>query len=165
MRSPVLVVGIGHTLMSDDALGPRVIEALLAEGGLPEGVEAHDFGTTASELTEEIVDRDAVLVIDALSVDGSPGDIHAFELEAMASFPATRMSTHQPDVFGAWGLASILSRAPQRGTLIGAVTASTELGTEMTPAVRDAIPELVARVRAWIDEVAPAPGTTLRDAR
>lgn len=156
MRSPVLVVGIGHTLMSDDALGPRVIEALLARGGLPRFVEAHDYGTTASELTEEILDREAVLVIDALSVDGAPGDIHSFELEAMASFPTTRMSTHQPDIFGAWGLASILGRAPQRSTLIGAVTASTSLGTEMTTAVCDAIPELVRRIEQWIEEVTPA---------
>ena len=96
----VLVLGVGTRFFGDDGFGPRVVERLLAEGGLPEGVCLIDAGTGASRILFDVAvseRRPKLLVIcDAVDLPNhSPGEV--FEV-APSGLPANKrddFSLHQ----------------------------------------------------------------------
>ncbi|HET7625000.1 MAG TPA: hydrogenase maturation protease, partial [Verrucomicrobiae bacterium] len=61
----ILVAGIGNIFFGDDAFGCEVIREL-AKHGLPDGVEAIDFGIRGYDLAYAIAGSfDAVILVDA----------------------------------------------------------------------------------------------------
>lgn len=57
----ILVLGVGNILLTDEAIGVRVVEALMQRFHLPEHVEALDGGTAGMELLDAMANRDRSL--------------------------------------------------------------------------------------------------------
>ena len=86
-RPPILVLGIGNELFTDEGLGV-VAARRIAQSGLP-GVEVLDGATLGLALLPEIADRDAVLLLDAIVAGYVDGDLGRDELVAAGHDPAT----------------------------------------------------------------------------
>ena len=110
-RSPLLVIGYGNTLRSDDGVGPRVAEAVAALA-LP-GVRTLTCQQLSPEHADPISQADTVIFVDA-AVD-APNEVQLRPLEpkdstqlmAHAADPRTMLALAR-DVFGhtpkAWWL-------------------------------------------------------------
>lgn len=93
------LVGAGNYLAGDDAVGPRVIEHVVA-CGLDRGFVAVDLSTDALSLIAYLnVDTEAVLVVDAAHLGLAPGDFRIFspdEVETQKELSG--LTTHEGDV-------------------------------------------------------------------
>jgi len=54
----ILVLGVGNILLTDEAIGVRIVEALEQRYILPDFVEILDGGTAGMELLGDMADRD-----------------------------------------------------------------------------------------------------------
>ena len=86
-------------MAGDDAVGPRVIEHVVANG-LDRGLVAVDLSTDALSLVAYLnVDTEAVLVVDAAHLGLAPGDFRFFspdEVETQKELSG--LTTHEGDV-------------------------------------------------------------------
>jgi hydrogenase maturation protease len=162
---PVRVLGLGNVLMGDDALGPWVIEELLARWEFPEEVSVVDIGTPGLDLTPYLADARAVLLVDTVHSDASPGTLRIYPLEALLRMaPQPRMSPHDPGLTEALLALSLAGSAPKDVTLVGVVPGSVGMGVGLSPALRAAVyvaaQEVVSRLQALGLAPSPRPAAT-----
>lgn len=100
------LVGVGNYMGGDDAVGPRVVEHVLAHG-LDRGFEAVDLATDGLALVAYLnEDTEAMLVVDAAHVGVAPGDFRVFSPdEVQTEKDLSGFSTHEGDVLKVLGMA------------------------------------------------------------
>lgn len=77
----VLVAGVGNVLRADDAFGVEVANRL-ASVTLPEGVRVVETGIAGMALVQELQEGwDALVVIDTVDLDRTPGNVMLIEPE------------------------------------------------------------------------------------
>ncbi len=107
-----LVLGVGNPLMSDDGVGLRVLEALSGQQPALDDVDYLDAGTLSLLLLPRFEHCDALLVLDAAQLGGTPGDLrvlHGADMDAF--FRNARGSVHEV------GIRDLLDAARLTGTL------------------------------------------------
>jgi len=144
-RAPILVLGLGNILLSDEGVGVRVVEAL-QQVTLPDDVEALDGGTASMALLDTLRDRDRVIVIDAVKGNHHPGTIYRFTPEDISFQREIATSLHQLDLLDALAQLEFLGRAPRDVVLYGIEPKDIGLSLELTPEVRAAIPRVIELV-------------------
>lgn len=81
MKKPILVYGIGNPILSDDGIGPRVVE-YLQENFYSTEIKYYTGMVGGLEILEQIEDHDTVVFVDAIKTKhGIPGDVYFFSLE------------------------------------------------------------------------------------
>jgi hydrogenase maturation protease len=145
-RIPVLVLGLGNVVCTDDGAGIAAIHKLIREYDLPDGVEALDGGTLGLSLLPLVDRADQVILVDAIRAEGPPGTQVRIEGDEVAPAVYERLSPHQIGVADLLAGASLIDRYPDRVVILGVVPESIELGLGRTPAVEASIPALVERV-------------------
>ncbi len=145
-RTPVLVLGLGNVVCTDDGAGIAAVHKLIRDYDLPEGVVALDGGTLGLSLLPLVSDANQLILVDAIKGEGPPGTHVRIEGDEVAPAVYERLSPHQIGVADLLAGASLIDRYPERVVVIGVVPESIELGVERTPAVEASIPELVERV-------------------
>ncbi len=150
MTLPPLVIGIGHRLRQDDAVGPTVIDQLRAVS--PDGpVDLLELSGEGAGLIEAWDGRETVVVVDATRSGRPPGTV--VTLDAIANpCPADvfRHSSHQFGLAAAIETARVLGRLPRRLIVVGIEGAQFGFGDGLTLAVADALEDAMAQVRAAV---------------
>jgi hydrogenase maturation protease len=145
----ILVLGLGNDILTDDAVGLRIAEAvrkLLA--GDPD-IEVKITTEMGLALLDEIADRESVVLVDSVQTgEASPGAIHEID-----SLDLTRVLTTAPHFLGigeTLALGKMLGLAMPRDVRIFAVEVVDPytLGTAMTPAVAGSVAPAAERVAA-----------------
>jgi hydrogenase maturation protease len=141
------VAALGNVLMGDDAFGPWVAHALLAEFEFPPQVTVEELGTPGFDLLPYVLDLDALVLVDTVRSDAAPGTVRVYGGdELLRHAPRPRLSPHDPGVKEALLSAQFLGRAPRSVWLVGAVPLTTNMGIGLSAALRDAVPRAVAEV-------------------
>lgn len=141
-----VVLGIGNTILTDEAAGVRVVEALEHDYKLPQNVLAIDGGTSGMEMIEDLSDLDFLIVVDVVKTGAAPGTVVKIEGADIPVFFRSKLSPHQialPDVLASLEL---LDAMPREIIVLGVEPISLELGMEMTATVAERIPKLVTMV-------------------
>ena len=143
----MLVAGIGNILLQDDGFGPQAIVRLESEYDFGPEVELLDLGTPTLDFVDYLDGREVVILLDALSCGGEPGELLTFEeAQLRKHLPGMRLSAHQPC------LAETLFAAETAGIqfkelrLIGVVGRDFEVGTELSEEVEGALPRAIDQV-------------------
>jgi hydrogenase maturation protease len=146
--------------MGDDGIGPYVVRHLAATWELPPEVSVLDGGTPGPDLVDYLVGREAVVLVDAIRApagsspdsESEPGTVRIYRKETLARVPVLpRLSPHDPDLPQALLTAELAGEAPEEVVLVGVLPERVEAGTELSPALRAAVPEIE---RAVLDELA-----------
>ena len=138
-----VVLGIGNTILTDEAAGVRAAMALEGAYQIPDNVQVIDGGTSGMEMIEDLSDLDLLIVIDVVKTGAAPGTVVKIAGDDIPVFFRRKLSPHQialPDVLASLEL---LGTMPQEIVVLGVEPVSLELGMEMTPTVADKIPTLV----------------------
>lgn len=141
-----VVLGIGNTILTDEAAGVRVVEALERGYALPANVLAIDGGTSGMEMIEDLSDLDFLIVVDVVKTGAAPGTVVKIDGADIPVFFRSKLSPHQialPDVLASLEL---LGAMPKEIIVLGVEPISLELGMEMTTTVAERIPQLVGMV-------------------
>jgi hydrogenase maturation protease len=150
MAAPVLILGLGNTILTDDGVGVYVARRcrdLLGDGELIVVREAELAGFALLDLLDGF---ERVVVVDAVALPGrEPGEV---VIRDLSRFRATeRLATgHQIDLPTAVRLGEALGREmPGDVTVVGVQVADHRtLGEACTPAVDAVIDEVARRVVA-----------------
>lgn len=145
-------MGVGNTLLQDDGVGVHVAESLRElQQAHPElaapDTAIIDGGTIGLSLLPEIEDADAVIVVDAAEIGSHPGAMRVFrngELDRCLS--GRRRTAHEVALADLFSAAAIHGRSPLERVLIAIQPASTDVGLDMTPEVRAAVPRACATI-------------------
>ncbi len=143
-----IVLGIGNSILGDDGVGFRVIEAL--ESAPPPG----DITLTACDVSglailDLIVNYDQAVLVDAIqTVGGVPGTIYRLELD---DFNTTRHTTspHDMDLPSALDLGRKLNlKIPDRISIVAIeIPDAYVFSHSLTSPIQAAVPEAVRIVR------------------
>lgn len=151
--TPVLVLGVGNSLLTDDGAGLHVLNAL-AKSDLPAGMRLCDGGTIGLALLAEIERAGAVIAVDACQMNSPAGTVRVFEGAAMDStLGGTKRSAHEVALADLMDAARLSGALPVRRAMVGIQPASIGWGLEPGPEVAAAIPEaaraVLALAEAW----------------
>lgn len=147
------IVGVGNVLQSDDGIGVKILKYIEAAYRFPENVTLIDGGTAGAGLQSSILGKDWLLIIDAVSVPGDPGEIHWIHGQDVMSRPSDlKLSPHQVSFFDLIQLMELNGLGPKAFTILGIVPEDTGVGTKISPMVDAIIPKAVASVLVWLDD-------------
>ncbi len=150
----IIILGIGCTLLSDQGFGVRMIQILAERFEFPDHVHLIDGGLLGVGLTGTIAQADHLIVIDALSDNGSPGDIYRLEGRQILQRLAHRNHVQQVEFLEALAHCQALESSPQT-VLLGIEPDDTKtLACELTPVLREKIDAVVTCVLEELDRLA-----------
>ena len=147
-RTPLLILGLGNVLLTDDGVGPAAVARLQQRHTATAGVLIVDGGTLGLSLLSYIEDADSVILVDAVMADAPAGTLVRLDGADVGPAVATRLSPHQVGVADLLEGAAWHEKTPERIVLLGIVPESIELGFGLTAAVSaamDSLTELVVR--------------------
>jgi hydrogenase maturation protease len=133
----IRIIGIGSPF-GDDQVGWRVIERL--DGRLPPHVALSTLDRPGSALIRWLQDVDWLILVDALSCRGAPGQILRID-PAQIEAGVSALSSHGLDLAQTLDLAAALGCRPRRVDVYGIVIEQIT-GPGPGPAVAAAVPEL-----------------------
>lgn len=150
MTRPALVIGIGNPDRGDDAVGVQVARQVAAQRLDVLALEFDDPSKALDAWTSE----DTVVLADAISSGGRPGDIYVVDVKEQR-LPEGNWSaggTHALGLAAVVELARSLDLLPHKLVVVGVEAAQFDHGAEMSEAVEAAVPAAAARVLATIDD-------------
>ena len=158
------MIGLGNVLMGDDAFGPWVVQTLLAEYEFAEDVAVEDLGTPGLDLTPWVMDLEALVLVDTVRSDATPGTLRLYRRDDILKHPPpARLSPHDPGVKEALLTAEFAGRGPCEVLLVGAVPETTAMGVRLSLALRAAVPLAAAEVLKELERLG-RPAATRRSA-
>lgn len=141
---PVLILGIGNILLSDEGAGIRAVEYLRDNYTLPEDVETVDGGTVGIELLPFIEGRSLIIIADAVNTGHSHGTVT--KIEDLPAYFKHRTSPHQLGITDVLALASLSETTPPKTLLFGIEPKSLDTGIGLSPEVEARLPYLVEKI-------------------
>lgn len=142
----LLILGVGNLLLSDEAVGVRVVEELEREYRFAPGIELLDGGTAGMELLEAMASRDHIIVVDAVLSGNPPGAVVTLRDEEIPALFGRKISPHQLGLADVLSALQLTGESPRRLTLIGIEPGSLEPRIGLTPVVAAAMVEAKERV-------------------
>jgi hydrogenase maturation protease len=144
----VVVAGLGNEYRGDDGVGPLVATRAVEEAGV-----GRDIGPLADplDLLGAWDDADLAIVVDAVRSGSAPGTLCVVDLSegADADPPTGRSrttSSHGIGLASVLRLARAVGHAPSRLVVVGIEGERFGWGIGLSPAVAEAVPEVVRRV-------------------
>jgi hydrogenase maturation protease len=149
----VRVIACGNPLMGNDAAGPAVLALLAAE--YPE-IDAVDGGTGGLGLVTLMEGYDRIVIVDATSGMGEPGEIRVFRDLPASGIPS--LSLHEIGIPEALALARALGSSPEV-VIVGIEGGRIQgFSVKMDPAVAAAIPVAAGIVAGEVRRAAQGGG-------
>lgn len=148
-----LVLGLGNTIMSDDGVGPMLIKQLQNDTTIPADVSLLDGGTLGLDLLPDLEGVRLLIIVDAVKLGQPAGTLMRLVDDEIPLALETKLSPHQVGMKDLLAVARLMGHLPDKIVLIGIQPLQLELGTELTPPVKAAIPALLAMVRAEISSL------------
>ena len=154
-----LILGLGNVLLTDEAVGVAVLAALKDDAEADPNLSLLDGGTLSFTLAGPISDASQMIVIDAAAMGEPPGSIRVFEGAAMdEQLTRHAKSVHEVSLSDLLDIARLTDSLPAHRALIGIEPEVVDWGSELTPPVAAAVPQVVTEVRSllqrWRSETA-----------
>ena len=142
MSPPIVILGVGNLLLSDEGVGVHVANKLM-KMDLPAGVEVIEGGTDGFRLMNVVTEADRLIVVDAVKGGSPPGSIYRFDIKDAPSSPdAFKTSVHQIGILEVVHLSELIGQTPET-TVIGVEPGSLEMGMELSPEVQEKMPKII----------------------
>jgi hydrogenase maturation protease len=145
----VLLLGLGNDVLSDDSIGLRVAAALRERLRQKDHVTVVETTEMGLSLLDFMVGFDRLVLVDAVQTARAlPGYVHEIAGEDLSSLPG--FSPHFLGVGEVLALGRQLGLSMPREVKVFAIEVADPftVGTELTPALKEALPEIINRVEA-----------------
>lgn len=153
MAKQISILGIGCALFADQGFGVRMIQELNDRFEFPGNVHLVDGGLVGVGLTGIIAQADHLIVIDAISNNGSPGDIYRLEGKKVLERLTARNNVQQVEFLEALAHCQVLDDPPET-VLLGIEPEDTgTLACELTPVLKDKMEAVTALVLKELDRL------------
>lgn len=156
-RAPIVVIGLGNPMRSDDGVGPAVIERL--SDLQHELVAPIVVDGEATRLLELWAGRALAVVVDAVISGAPPGTVHRADGPGHLGRRGRPASSHAAGIAEAVALGQVLDRMPDRLVVYGVEAGDVALGPALSPPVESALPRVVRQIRSEVGEAISATAT------
>jgi len=150
---PILVLGVGNLVMSDDGIGVLVVQKLQREYRLPSEVSVMDGGTLGLDILPYLENIERLIVVDALETGKAPGSRIRLMGDEIPLALETKLSPHQMGLKDLLTVSMLMGHAPREMVMIGVQPGSIEMGTELTPVVEaqlePMLEDILETLKAW----------------
>ena len=146
---PVVVLGIGNILLSDEGFGVRVVEYLSEQGGLPDNVELVDGGTLGPELLRFISGAGKLIIVDAVkgAEDDEPGKMYRFVGADVNEHFSQRLMAHELGITDLLTLMRLTGQSAPEIEVLGAVPYDLSPSLSLTEQMAELVPTIAEQVR------------------
>jgi hydrogenase maturation protease len=151
----ILVLGLGNDILTDDAIGLNVVRQLRESLSGDDRIDVRETMEMGLALLDFIVGYRAVVIVDSIQTGKSlAGTIHEVDVAGMKQL--TGRTPHFLGIGETLALGRQLGLAMPQEVRILAVEVEDPftLGTEMTPALQRALPNVLMRTRQALRELA-----------
>ena len=149
-KKPILVLGVGNILQSDDGVGVHVVEKMRDDIQSDE-VDVCDGGTAGLDLISIVDNRRVVIVVDAVNGGEKSGTVYRLTPEDIDEPNLRFDSLHQVGLLETLNMAKMTGRAPMRTVIVGVQPEVVDWGLSLSPAVQDQIPKIINQVKKEIE--------------
>ena len=147
MAAPrILVMGVGNVLMGDEGVGVHAVR-LLEQRAWPAGVALLDGGTGGFHLLGPMQEAGRIVLVDATADGAPPGTVRRLTPRFASDYPRT-LTAHDIGLKDLLDAFHLLGRTPAVTLFTVSIVWPGGIGTELSPAVAAAVPEVARRVRA-----------------
>jgi hydrogenase maturation protease len=156
--SRVLVLGLGNDILTDDAVGLRIVAAARTRLGAEPGIELQTTTEMGLALLDEISGHENLVLVDAVQTGRAPpGHLHELGPDALSG--PMQSAPHFLGIRETLELGRLLGLPmPGRVRIVAVeVTDPYTLGTELSPEVAAAVEGAADRVAALARELATSP--------
>ncbi len=157
VRKPILILGIGNILLSDEGIGIHVIENL-RKYSIPEDVELVDGGTSGADMIDIIAEREKVIVVDSMQTNDSAGTIRKFTIRDFNFSNNITMSLHNLGIAETILMTELLGCKPEEVIFFGIKPEFTGCGLSLSENLNRKltnITELILKEAAGNKEIPP----------
>ncbi|MFN7924780.1 MAG: HyaD/HybD family hydrogenase maturation endopeptidase [Bryobacteraceae bacterium] len=152
--APVLVMGLGNQLLSDDGVGLCLLSRLAESGGFGDDVEFVDGGTQGLALLPYLARRRSILMLDAASLGAPAGTVHVLHGNEVRRFRARRAPTpHESSAMELLETAELLGDGCDEVAVVGVEPAMVRTGIGLSPEVESNVAIAVQRARELLEEM------------
>jgi len=148
-KKPVLVLGLGNDILSDDAVGLNVVRKIKQHLSDTDGIEVQETSEMGLSLLDYITGFDDLVLVDAVQTgQAPPGFVHEFDVSQLNVLPV--VSPHFLGVGEVVKLGRQLGLPVPRQVKIFAVEVKDPftVGVGMTPLLNRVLPSIALRVLA-----------------
>ncbi len=152
-KKRILVLGLGNDILSDDAVGLNVVRQVRQRLGDSDRIVVQETSEMGLSLLDYAVGFDDLVLVDAVQTgQAAPGFLHELDGDELKVLPA--MSPHFLGIGEVLALGRQLGLSVPGRVRIFAVEVADpfSIGTQLTPALRQAIPAIVERVIDALEE-------------
>jgi hydrogenase maturation protease len=147
MPCSTLILGLGNSLLTDEAVGVEVVRRLGRELPERDDVDLLDGGTLSFTLAGPIAEARRLIVVDAAALGAVPGTVRVFEGEDMdRQLRVAGKSVHEVSLADLMDIARLTGSLPERRAIVGIQPHTVDWGDALTSHVEAAVPEAVAAV-------------------
>ncbi len=147
------ILGVGNVLQRDDGIGIKTIKYLDSQYFFPDHVTLIDGGTVGAGLDTLVVDKEWLIVLDALNVPGEPGEIRLLRGEDFDDRPPDlKMSPHQVGFLDLVQAMRLEGVGPTKLDLIGIIPKNLDFGTDICEVVDAAMKTAVEILLDWLKQ-------------
>lgn len=121
---------------------------------MPEDIEYIDGGTGGMNLLHILALFDVALIIDAVNLNGCPGETKLFKSEDVCSKKSSiNISTHESDVLKIINLSKELGEIPDELFIFGVQPKDTSQGDDLSPELQKAVSSLTLNLKNEITKI------------
>jgi len=137
-KKPVVIIGVGNLLMSDEGVGVHAIK-YLEQFGWPDNVELIDAGVPGASLLHMIEDRKLSIIIDCGDFRGEPGEILVVDPKKLEKPSEEMVSLHGMSLLGTLALAEQTGISIKEVRLICVQPKQVEMGDQLSDPLQSAL--------------------------
>jgi hydrogenase maturation protease len=152
--APILVLGIGNILLRDDGVGLTLLDQLQRSRDWGDDVDFVDGGTRGIVLLGFLENRRGLLILDAISLGGEPGTIHAWQgLDPFLGLPSSPQTAHEGNALQLLQTAHIMGIVPPRIAVVGIAPHELHTGIGLSDVVTNALPSALAQAESMLAQL------------
>jgi hydrogenase maturation protease len=151
--TPVMILGVGCTLFSDEGFGVHTVAKLEKEYDFPDEVLLVDGGVLGINLLGVISKPEHLIVVDVIRNKGNPGDLYRLAGDDIPDRIRAKHALHQIDFLEALTLCQALDHVPET-VIVGVEPDDIEtLCVEPTPLIQSKMDDVIQMVLAELDRL------------
>ena len=155
-KRPIVVIGLGNVLMSDEGIGVLLVQALAARAKRFSEIDFLDLGTGGMAVLHALNGRRKAVIVDCARMNEMPGAIRRFTPDQVATVKETKFfSLHEGDLLEILALSRRLGESPGTIILFGIQPASLDTGEGLSPVLASHFDEYLRFITAELDEDCP----------
>jgi hydrogenase maturation protease len=146
-QKKTVVLGLGNPIMSDEGIGPAILQRFMDRAQDYAPIEFVDVGTGGFSLLYHLEGADRVVFVDCAQMGDQPGTIRRFTCDQVQTVKRlAHFSLHEGDLLTLIEKAKQLGQCPEEIVIFGIEPELIDFGLDLTETLSARMDEYVARI-------------------